>query len=323
VFDPLVSALRGCRRLFIAPDAELCTVPFEVLPLGDRRLVDDYHVSYLTTGRDVLRFGARPGVPATDPVVIANPNFDLSSSSGVVAKAVPVERQSRDLARATQRFEPLPGTGEEGTRVAERLGVRPWLRDEALEGRLKARRSPRVLHVATHGFFLADEVNPRPDRASDRLFGAALEDPLLRSGLALAGANTWRARGVLPPEAEDGILNAADVSQLDLGATDLAVLSACETGLGELRRGDGVYGLRRAFVVAGAKTLVMSLWKVPDRETAKLMATFYERLASGLPRSQALREAQLAVRAERADPYFWGAFICQGDPGPLSLEGPP
>ena len=140
---------------------------------------------------------------------------------------------------------------------------------------------------------------------------------MLRSGLALAGANTWLKAGNAPEEAEDGLLTAEDVTGLDLLATELVVLSACETGLGQVHVGEGVFGLRRAFVLAGAKTLVMSLWKVPDEPTRELMEDFYGRLLAGQGRAEALREAQLAMKAKYPDPFYWGAFICQGDPGPL------
>jgi len=142
---------------------------------------------------------------------------------------------------------------------------------------------------------------------------------LLCSGLALTGANTWDRGGSLPPEAEDGLLTAEDVSVLDLSATRLVVLSACQTGLGEVRIGEGVFGLRRAFVVAGAKTLIMSLWKVPDMQTQGLMVDFYRRILAGQLCAAALREAQLAIKAKYPQPYYWGAFVCQGEPGPLSL----
>jgi CHAT domain-containing protein len=150
----------------------------------------------------------------------------------------------------------------------------------------------------------------------DRL--SRLENPLLRSFLALAGANTW-LRGEAPPEeAEDGMLNAEDVVSMDLTGTELVVLSACETGLGRVRVGEGVFGLRRAFVLAGAKTLVMSLWKVPDEETRRLMETFYRALLDGRSRADALRQAQLAIRRDYPDdPLRWGGFICQGEPGPM------
>src|SRR5262249_31723448 len=183
---------------------------------------------------------------------------------------------SLDLDRAgAQR---LPGTRREGEQIAALLGVRPWLEEAVLDLRLKEQRSPRILHLATHGFFLRDQdwdrhAGPRTPRRQPRL-----ENPLLRSGLLLAGFNTWRRGGQPPREAEDGMLTAEDVTGLDLLDTELVVLSACETGLGQVHAGEGVFGLRRAFVLAGARTLVMSLWKVPDLPTALLMDRFYDNL---------------------------------------------
>ena len=139
-----------------------------------------------------------------------------------------------------------------------------------------------------------------------------MESPLLRSFLVLAGANSWLKGGSLPTEAEDGLLTAEDVSGLDLLDTDLVVLSACETGLGEIHTGEGVFGLRRAFVLAGAKTLVMSLWKVPDEETQDLIEDFYRRILAGQGRADALREAQLALKAKYPDPLYSGRISLAG-----------
>ncbi|APR85582.1 kinesin light chain-like protein [Minicystis rosea] len=324
VLAPIEALLGEARHLFIAPDGELSCIPFEVLPSADGRLlIDEYAVSYVGVGRDILRFGARSTVPAEPPLVIADPDFALAAPAETTAPdpatdAAPKAR-SRAHGRGALSFERLPGTRVEGMEIAARLGVAPWLGDDALEGRLKGHRSPRVLHIATHGFFFAPADRPPapPEDMLDRLIAAGREDPLLCSGVALAGASTWFAGGTPPREAEDGVLNGRDVSALDLCATELAVLSACDTGLGEIRVGDGVHGLRRAFIVAGVRTLVMSLWKVPDVETQRLMVGFYERVLAGMPCAEALREARLALRKERPDPYFWGAFICHGDPGPL------
>ena len=151
-----------------------------------------------------------------------------------------------------------------------------------------------------------------------RFSGLRLENPLLRSGLALAGGNTWLDRRPLPPEAEDGLLTAEDVTGLDLLDTELVVLSACNTGLGEIRTGEGVFGLRRAFVLAGAKTLVMSLWKVPDEQTQRADGGLLPPHAGRRRRGRGLATAQLALKAKYPEPYYWGAFICQGNPGPLA-----
>jgi len=334
VFDKLVPALGGRKRLLLAPDGDLTRLPFEVLPDAEGcLLLEQYALSYLSCGRDVLRFGIAPSGQPAEPLVVADPLFDLAANADDFAPAAPIRsRCSRDLKRSDYHFPRLPGTREEGERVAELLGVRPWLESEALEARLKERRSPSVLHLATHGFFLTDqERDPNKEsRALEmigaeadsigRLSGPLPENPLLRSGLALAGAQTWLDGKALPPEAEDGLLTAEDVTGLDLLDTELVVLSACETGLGEVRTGEGVFGLRRAFIVAGARTLVMSLWKVPDEQTRELMIDFYSRVLHGQGVADALRDAQRGMRQKHPDPYFWGAFICQGDPGPLSLS---
>jgi CHAT domain-containing protein len=330
VFDPFAGALAGRKGIFLGPDGDLSLLPFEVLPTDDgRRLIDDYCISYLACGRDVLRFQLPSTGQSAEAVVAADPDFDLQSE-GKAAPA-PIDpipgRHSRDLEQAELSFDRLPGTREEGVRIACLLKVRPWLQEEVLEERLKQVRSPWVLHLATHGFFLPDRrdesiENHSWSASSDlgRFSGLKLENPLLRSGLALAGGNTWLNKGHLPREAEDGLLTAEDVVGMDLLDTELVVLSACNTGLGEIRTGEGVYGLRRAFVLAGAKTLIMSLWKVPDEPTRELMEGFYRRILAGQGRAQALREAQLALKAKYPEPFYWGAFICQGDPGPLTRQ---
>jgi CHAT domain-containing protein len=320
-FDPLRAAAGPRRRLLLSPDGDLTRLPFEALPsAGDRRLLDDYQLSYVACGRDVLRFGT-PAEDPSDPVVAADPDFDLGGTAArKKAPAIP-GRRSRDLQESSLSFPRLPGTRAEGERVAALLGVRPWVEGKVVEKRLKAVRSPRVLHLATHGFFLSDQ--DRDASAEDswvageglgRLAGLGLENPLLRSGLALAGSNTWLGKGTPPAEAEDGLLTAEDVSGMDLSDTELVVLSACDTGLGEVRTGEGVFGLRRAFALAGARALVMSLWKVPDEQTRDLMEGFYQRALQGTPVAEALRQAQAELRSRHPDPVAWAAFVCLGDP---------
>lgn len=328
LFDPLAAALSGRTRLFIAPDGDLTRLSFEALPLdGERRLIDDYQISYLSVGRDVQCFETVPNGQPGEPLIVADPDFDLASPLTSAIEINSSGRQSRDLARGTLEFTRLQGTRIEGKQIATLLGVKPWLESAALELHLKDRSSPRILHVATHGFFLSDQkhdvsIERMIVGSLDRL-SLGLENPLLRSGLALAGANTWLAEQErnLPTEAEDGLLTAEDVTGMDLLSTELVVLSACDTGLGQVQVGEGVFGLRRAFVLAGAKTLVMSLWKVPDQQTQELMIDFYQRLLNGTPRAAALREAQLEMKQKYPDPLYWAAFICQGNPGPLLASG--
>jgi CHAT domain-containing protein/tetratricopeptide (TPR) repeat protein len=325
VLDPLDAELDGRTRLIVAPDGELYSVPFEVLPAqGGGRLIDSYHFSYVDTGRDVLTFANPPEPPEGGPAVVAAPDYDLGR--------LPTDKASA----LAMRFEPLAGTRREGEIVGERLGTRPLMGADALERTVRGLEAPSILHLATHGFFIA---NPMWDVDSGvamslRLItvGAAatplppdprrwenLDDPLVRCGLALAGANVALRGGEAPPEAEDGLLNGQDILDMNLLGTELVVASACDTGLGDLSAGEGVFGLRRAFTHAGARTLVMSLWKVPDGATQRLMETFYTRLAEGKGCAEALRCAQLEFAAE-LPPSDWGAFICHGDPGPLSFE---
>jgi CHAT domain-containing protein len=365
VFDPLVPALGDHTQLWLSPDGDLTRLPFEVLPAraNDQLLLDTYRISYLATGRDVLRCGQPATRPAAPPLVAADPDFDLARRatrpmpraavpalaaagkgafwSGLfgrrkdpaVAEAPPAPAAPVALAppgrcsRAAQRapsVNRLPGTRREGERIAALLNVPPML-DAVLDRPLKAIHSPRIVHLATHGFFLEDQpFEPGTGwrdlgavGIGDRLTSSRGENPLLRSGVLLAGFNTWRNGGEPPAEAEDGMLTAEDVTGMDLLDTELVVLSACETGLGQVHVGEGVFGLRRAFAVAGARTLVMSLWKVPDAQTEELMVDFYQRILRGEGRAEALRQAQQAVRLQHPDPFYWGAFICQGDPGPL------
>jgi CHAT domain-containing protein/tetratricopeptide (TPR) repeat protein len=318
LWDPLLPALRGCTRLFLALDGNLNRLPFETLPTENGRyVIDEYRLSYLSAGRDLLRIGTPRTGTAAPPLIVADPDFAAGSA--------------RDRP-ATTPFRRLEWTKVEAEKLAKLLQIEPLVGEQALEARvesaLSAERSPLILHLATHGFFLPDQAaspNARPlmsgvgrgSGALGRLSERPLPNPLLRSGLALAGANTWLRGDEPPPEAHDGILFAEDVAVLDMLDTELVVLSACDTGLGEIQAGEGVFGLRRSFVLAGAKTLVMSLWKVPDRSTQELMVDLYKRILRGEERAEALRQAQLTLKARRPHPGDWGAFICQGDPGPL------
>ncbi len=335
VFDAIRKQLGTRTRLFIAPDGELNLIPFEALPMQDGRyIIDDYVISYLAAGRDLIRLNERRHANAGPPMVIADPDFDLADSGepSVRGDGSAVERGklSRAMSGGNLRFEPLAEVRFEAERIAGLLGVKARTREQAREGPLKSCTSPRILHIATHGFFFEDQdararESPRfleVEGKTQASLMSRMENPLLRSGLALAGANTFLSGKTVPADAEDGLLTAEDVTGMDLSGTQLVVLSACETGLGEVRVGEGVFGLRRAFDMAGAETLVMSLWKVPDRQTRELMEEYYVRLLQDGPRAESLREAQRAIKARYLDSvHCWGAFICQGKPGPLSSPG--
>jgi CHAT domain-containing protein len=186
----------------------------------------------------------------------------------------------------------------------------------ATEAAVKQLKGPRILHLATHGF--SDAAWTRGDGSlpgrQNRPPDSKLQDSLVRSGLALAGANQRRSGD------DDGILTAREVAGLDLEGTELAVLSACETGIGQVQSGEGIYGLRRALMLAGVRMQVASLWKIDDAATRDIMVDFYSRLLAGTSRSQSLREAQLAMLRDSryAHPFYWAAFIAIGDDQPMS-----
>jgi CHAT domain-containing protein len=211
---------------------------------------------------------------------------------------------------------PLPGTKkelEDINLILKGAGIKTKLEmgAEATEESVKDLKSPGLVHIATHGFFMPD-INISDDSP---VFGiepsAAREKPMLRSGILLKGA-AYAFEGIDQKEISEvnnGVLTAYEVMNLDFDKTSLVVLSACETGLGDLKTGEGVYGLQRAFLVAGADALIMSLWKVNDDATQKLMTAFYKNLSASGNYKQAFKNAQLSLKKEYSDPYFWGAFV--------------
>ncbi|WP_404926587.1 CHAT domain-containing protein [Mesorhizobium sp. ORM16] len=334
IFEPLRSALDGMTRLIVAPDGDLSRIPFEALPnLDGDRLIDTYCFSYVVCGRDCVGGGDALDA-ATAAVVIADPDFNLAGHNATALSAAE-DGLAGTLRKASLAFTPLPETLEEGRLVGEMLGVAPLTRDQATTAAVRKAKSPRVIHFATHGFFLPDQLPgartefllpDTPGQENYFLPETGLLNPLLRSGLALAGANTFLGGGELPQDAGNGLLTAEDIVGLNLTHTDMAVLSACDTGIGVIRSGEGVYGLRRAFAVAGVRTLVLSLWPVGDAAARHLMTQFYNRIINEKePRAQALRNSMLALKAQDSRPWYWAAFICQGNPGPLlgASDAPP
>ncbi len=328
LLDPLTSWSPGTTRWIVAPDSNISWLPFDALPATDgNRVFDRYTLSYVSSARDLTR--PRVTAPAGPPLIVAALDFDLASSRTDAMPSGELDwgPVTRSLAGRGVQFGRIDGTRAEGDAIAGIAGTKALMGAAALESAVRAAKSPALVHLATHGFFLPDRTLRlrAPELADPEGTLSAAENPMLRSGLALAGANTWLRGQPTLPEAEDGILTAQDVCGLDLAGTEMAVLSACDTALGALHPGEGVFGLRRAFAIAGARTLIMSLWKVPDNETRELMVLFYQRLFAGASRLDALRAAQEAVRVKHPAPYYWAVFICEGETGPLltSTEIPP
>jgi CHAT domain-containing protein len=316
LIKPLQSSLSGVNRLLLSPDGALNLVPFAALiDEHGEYVAQRFETTYLTSGRDLLSLAA-PAPARGRPMVMADPAYDQSTSAGP-----PLDLRSSDLDRSGLRFYPLAGAAAEAKALQGllKLDAQEVLTGaNATEEKLKGLHGPRILHVATHGFFLSDQqvaaAALRPVETPPLPLG---ENPLLRSGLALAGANLRRSG-----DSDDGILTAAEAAQLDLRGTELVVLSACETGLGDVQQGEGVYGLRRALVLAGAQAQLVSLWKVADAKTPMLMVDYYQRLLKGEGRSAALREAQQAMIANPTTrhPYYWAAFVPIGDWTPLATK---
>jgi CHAT domain-containing protein/tetratricopeptide (TPR) repeat protein len=330
LINPLLPHLSGSRQWFLSSDGELNRVPFAALPAPqqpNRLLADVVQLRVLTTGRDLVR------LQTTSPkshasLVVANPSFDRGGSRGqAAARRSQSGAQHRSTESGSTRWDPLPGTEREGKQVAGLLGASLLSGPAATATALMQQQSPQVLHVATHGFFLADQDTPPTDplRVVQEQMGSlsALrgEAPLLRSGLVLAGANQPAA----DPK-DDGHLTAAEILKINLKGTELVVLSACSTGQGEVRTGEGVYGLQRALTVAGARSTLLSLWKVDDAATAEFMVRFYRRLKAGEGRADALAAVQAEFRGgavkgpmgeDWSTPYYWAAWQLAGDWGPI------
>lgn len=321
VMRPVRQLLGETRMVFLSPDSELNLIPFGALVDEQNRfLVESYSFTYLTSGRDLLRFQS-PSHSRQAPLVMADPLFGKAGNRtpAPLAQTSKTGANRRSAELASVNFIALPGTAEEAQALGRILpNARVLTGARATETALKAVDGPSILHVATHGFFLDKPRQAQRVQRGNALggnFNEALsetlrgENPLLRSGLALAGAN---AGGGVD---DDGILTALEASALDLWGTKLVVLSACETGIGEARKGDGVYGLRRALVLAGAESQVMSLWQVSDDATRDLMTQFYKALQTGQGRSEALRQVQLKMLKdpELSHPYYWASFIPAGE----------
>ena len=318
IMRPVRRLLGPTRELLVSPDGALNLAPFAALvDEQDRYLVEQFSITYLTSGRDLLRLQERE--PSRQgALIIADPDFGARPAQPSRNTQTPSGAAAL-LAQAD--FTPLPGAAEEARALRELLPQATALtREQATETALKQAAAPRILHVATHGFFLSAEpeisATTRGQRLllqqkSDGAIGVVslTENPWLRSGLALAGVNA-RQSG-----ADDGILTAYEAAALDLWGTKLVALSACDTGVGEVKNGAGVYGLRRALALTGAETLVMSLWSVSDQGTRDLMIEYYKALEAGQGRGEAMRQVQLRMLKSdnHRHPYFWASFIVSGE----------
>lgn len=300
-WKPIAAQLEGVERFYLSRDGVYNQINLNTLqnPVTHNYVIDELQLMYVTNSADLLKNASVPVVPTA--VLVGRPAYQASEidqgpNESDVYGTRNVLADELDTFR-DQEFADLPGTESEVETISDilntdRIQVKVLLGNAATEETIKTLEHPGILHVATHGFFVDDQ--------------ASAVNPMIRSGIVLAGVKrTMAAQG------EDGILTAYEATNLDLQGTSLVALSACQTGLGEVRNGEGVYGLQRAFVVAGAKNLIMSLWKVDDQATAALMSLFYKTW-SGTANASEFRKAQIEMRKRYPQPYYWGAFIMLG-----------
>ncbi len=341
ILAPLAEHLKDRKELIVSPDASLWLIPWGALPIeGGHYAIERWNIRYVVTARDLVKSSdavTKVGLPR----IFANPNYDLAASEIPTALAaalaptsltpgkfnsVPDAAQLAGLDRGTRSMQmfgqarPLPGSAAEAAAIEPKLTAyagRPksYTGDQALEGVFKLLSPPKVLVLSTHGFFLPDRELKKDALVDDD--GRVLENPLLRCGLLLAGFNNRDQ--IADKNLDDGILTGMEIVGVNLRGTELVVLSACETGLGEVRNGEGVAGLRQAFQLAGARAVVSTLWEIPDTQSSRLMNDFFGNLSDGQSKSDALRGAQLTMiktRREKngaAHPFFWAAFTLTGN----------
>jgi len=331
MWAPLESKLAGAKCVFVSPDGLLNQISLAAVPTADGKLlIEKYDVRVVLSTKDLLR--QKAANTNRTAVLIGDPQFDLTEQQqrtalaearngtyrgATVATVAANETASvgRGMRSQDQRGKPLsrlPATADEVKSIESLLAGAGWSAEtftgpQALEEAVKGVKGTRLLHIATHGFF-------EPDQAGGGSSGN-LEDAMLRSGLYFAGANRVLTGGRASADLEDGVLTAYEATGLNLQGTELVVLSACETGLGETTNGEGVFGLRRALQEAGAQAVLMSMWKVPDEETRQLMTLFYKKWLAGKDKPTALREAQLELRQDvirrwqQDRPHDWAAFV--------------
>ena len=322
----------GAETIYLAPDGVYSKISLNSLhnQRTNRYLIEENNIRMLSSTRDLVQ--QRPVTTSREAYLLGYPNYQLGEQSEAFSEI----RYASDTLPDTTLLSgttlsarlpfaggihALPGTEREINRLDQLLRQSQWvthtyLKGQAQEEVIKQVASPRLLHIATHGYFMSDLLSG----AGEGAYGIHLQNitanPLLRSGLLLAGAErTIRQQRRQQPvswQQEDGVLTAYEAINLSLTGTELVVLSACETGLGEIQNGEGVYGLQRAFLIAGANSVLMSLWNVSDRVTTKLMELFYQKWLAGEDKFVALRSAQREIMQEYRDPYYWGAFVMVG-----------
>ncbi|WP_317168784.1 CHAT domain-containing tetratricopeptide repeat protein [Cyclobacterium plantarum] len=343
-----LDSLGGAGKVYLSPDGVYHTLNLQTLknPETGRYLLETLDIERVGSTKNLVKKKKQPA-PNNNAVLAGYPSYPASPEAvasaqkrfqqGQAARILTASLGSsgygtyqtyRAIDASRSSISPLPGTLTEVEQVAsildgEGIPTLALLENAASEDLLKKVKSPRILHIATHGFFEPQREQQAEGLNREMLMSGlgqetVTENPYLRCGLYLAGAETTlKNRGNLdfqrPAGQEDGILTAYEATLLDLRGTELVVLSACETGLGVTKNGEGVYGLQRAFQIAGAETVIFSLWKIADQQTQEMMGLFYKNwLQKDMTKRQAFKAAQQTIKEKYEDPYFWGAFVMIG-----------
>lgn len=321
----------GKKNIYISPTSLFYRVNFSAIPFDNNiTFGEKYNVHIVNSTADI--FSCKPTYidKKTIQEAVIYGGVEYNKATYTLPKVRHIENQIgylqiADIASrsSTTKFSYLPGSEKESRNIHDFCKANEMFSilisgESATEESFKSlsgKREPYILHIATHGFFFPDPQREKqveflpPFKLEERInVFKWSDDPLLRSGLIFAGANkTWGKTDYVIDSTEDGILTSYEISNLDLSNCQLVVLSACETGLGDIKGSEGVFGLQRAFKMAGVKNIIMSLWKVPDKETQELMTLFYNYCFSGKSVHDALQSAQSDMK-KKYPPYYWAAF---------------
>jgi len=324
IWQPLEPYLQDIDKIYYSPSGLLHTLNLQAIMAPDgKRMGEKYRMEQMSTTRNVVTTSGEPDKSSI--TLFGGINYDfVPAGKDSIKKDIDFHQPDLSTANrgATEYWYPLDGTLNEVKLIKQQFDENKKSTtlitgEQANEETFKALsgKSPKILHISTHGFFFPDVERKKEDRRmlqlneEKQVFKIA-DNPLLRSGLIMAHGNyTWQHQSN-PYEKEDGILTAYEISNLDLTNTDLVVLSACETGLGDIKGSEGVFGLQRAFKMAGVDYLMMSLWKVPDKETKEFMNDFYKNWLGGMKIRDAFSATQKMMNQKYPNnPYLWAAFV--------------
>ncbi len=333
LWEPLEKSLEGVETIYFSPSGLLHRLNIGAVPVGEETTISDlYHLiemgstRQLVISQDLEKSILRKKDGTRQAILYGGIVYDLDTTSisppisqEVVSDQKKINQFNLDPSLRGETWNYLKWTDKEVSAlppILQSAGVQTTLikgveaTEESFKNLGQEKSSPEILHIATHGYFFPDPKIEVGSKLDEPVFKTS-EHPMIRSGLLLAGSNyAWENGKPQSPDMEDGILTAYEISQMDLSNTELVVLSACETGLGDIQGNEGVYGLQRAFKIAGAKYLIMSLWQVPDRQTSLLMTTFYEKwIEEEMTIPDAFRAAQQELRDFGFDPYQWAGFV--------------